>query len=131
MMETVKEFFEVTTIHGLYHVSKTKSLRRFFWTVTSIAGFISAFSMIYESFQNFSKNPISTTIETFPISKVPFPPITVCPVKNTLTNLNYDLVNSQNLITWVKMKEIIWFNYFMNLSKKWILGLLLSIWKKL
>ena len=98
MMETVKEFFEVTTIHGLYHVSKTKSLRRFFWTVTSIAGFISAFSMIYESFQNFSKNPISTTIETFPISKVPFPPITVCPVKNTLTNLNYDLVNSQNYL---------------------------------
>ena len=98
MMDTLKEFFEVTTIHGLYHVSKTKSLRRFFWTVTSIAGFISAFSMIYESFQNFSKNPISTTIETFPISKVPFPPITVCPVKNTLTNLNYDLVNSQNYL---------------------------------
>ena len=95
-MDTLKEFLEVTSIHGLYHISKTKSLRRIFWTLTSTTGFLLSFSMIYESFQNFSKTPISTTIETFPISKVPFPLITVCPVKNTLTNLNYDLVNFQN-----------------------------------
>ena len=95
-MDSLKEFFEVTSIHGLYQISKTKSIRRLFWTVTSTTGFLLSFSMIYESFQNFSKTPISTTIETWPISKVPFPAITVCPVKNTLTNLNYDLLNSQN-----------------------------------
>ena len=96
LMEKLKEFFEVTSIHGLYHVSKNRSLRRLFWTATTTVGFLLSFSMIYENFENFSKTPVSTTIETWPISKVPFPPITICPVKNTLTNLNYDLINSKS-----------------------------------
>ena len=95
-MERLKEFFEVSSIHGLYHISKSRSLSRIFWSVVSTSGFILAFSQIYENFQNFSKTPISTTVETWPIEKVTFPSITVCPVKDTFTNLNYDLVNAGN-----------------------------------
>ena len=93
-METLKEFFEVSSIHGLYQISKSKSIKRIFWSVVSTSGFILAFSQIYENFQNFSKTPISTIVETWPIEKVTFPSITVCPVKDTFTNLNYDLVNA-------------------------------------
>ena len=93
-METLKEFFEVSSIHGLYQISKSKSIKRIFWSVVSTSGFILAFSQIYENFQNFSKTPISTIVETWPIEKVTFPSIIVCPVKDTFTNLNYDLVNA-------------------------------------
>ena len=32
-----------------------------------------------------------TNIETLPISKLQFPKVTVCPPKDTFTNLNYDI----------------------------------------
>ena len=41
---------------------------------------------------SWSKNQISTTLETLPISEVRFPKVTVCPPRNSFTNLNYDLL---------------------------------------
>ena len=40
---------------------------------------------------------VSTNIETLPITEITFPKVTVCPPKNTLTNLNYDLEKSKNV----------------------------------
>ena len=47
--------------------------------------------LINQSFVTWAETPISTNIETLPITELPFPKVTVCPPKNTLTNLNYDL----------------------------------------
>lgn len=53
--------------------------------------------MISQSFESWTASPISTTIETLPIEQVEFPVISVCPPKNTFTNLNYDLMRVENM----------------------------------
>ena len=40
---------------------------------------------------------MTTNIETLPIAEAPFPRVTVCPPKNTFTNLNYDLIFASNM----------------------------------
>ena len=61
------------------------------------------------------ESPIKTTIETLSISKLKFPKITVCPPKNTYTNLNYDLMKSENItITKKTRQELIDYFYELN-----------------
>ena len=55
-------------------------------------GFSVASFLIYQSFQSWEESPVKTTIETLPIAKITLPKVTVCPPKNTFTNLNYDLL---------------------------------------
>ena len=47
--------------------------------------------LIYQSFKVWSLSPVLTNIETLPISKLQFPKVTVCPPRDTFTNLNYDI----------------------------------------
>ena len=53
--------------------------------------------MIYNSFQSWNESPVKTTVETLPISEITFPKVTVCPPKNTYTDLNYDLMMTENM----------------------------------
>ena len=53
--------------------------------------------MIYKSFQDWQDNPVTTTIETRPIAEITFPKVTVCPPKDTFTDLNYDLMMTENM----------------------------------
>ena len=46
---------------------------------------------------NWGQSPITTTIETLSISEITLPNVTVCPPKNSLLNLNYDIVHSDEL----------------------------------
>ena len=97
-MEGVRTFLESSTIHGLVYIATTKkSLAKIFWTLVVIGGFTGAGIMIYNSFQSWNESPIKTTTETQPITEITFPKVTVCPPKNTYTDLNYDLVNSKNM----------------------------------
>ena len=89
-------FLESSTIHGLSYISLTTKYARLFWTIIVIAGFFGAVLIIQDLFQFWSQNPISTTIETLPISEVTFPKVTICPPKETYTNLNYDLMRVGN-----------------------------------
>ena len=95
-METIKTFLESSTIHGLVYISTTRKLLKLFWFIVVVTGFTCASAMIYQSFQDWGENPVKTTIETLPISKITFPKVTVCPPKNTYTDLNYDLVMTKN-----------------------------------
>ena len=95
-MEEFKNFLEFSTIHGLTYISTTRTLVRLFWIVVVILGFSTASLLIYQSFQAWEESPVSTTIETLPISKITFPKVTVCPPKQTYTDLNYDLMMLQN-----------------------------------
>ena len=96
-MGEFKSFLETSTIHGLSYISSTRKYARFFWLSIVIAGFVGASLLIQESFASWSKSPISTTIETLPISEISFPKVTVCPPKNTYTDLNYDMTNIGNI----------------------------------
>ena len=48
------------------------------------------------SFQSWTESPVKTTIET-PVTEITFPKVTVCPPKNTYTDLNYDLLMTENM----------------------------------
>ena len=90
MNEVLKQFLESSTIHGLHYISSTRSIIRLTWILIIVGGFSFAAFLIYESFDNWSENPITTTIETLPITEITLPKVTVCPPKGTYTNLNYD-----------------------------------------
>ena len=96
-MEGVKTFLESSTVHGLSYISTTRRLVRLFWIIIVAAGFTGASVLIYQSFQDWSDNPITTTIETRPIKEIKFPKVTVCPPRHTYTDLNYDLMVVENL----------------------------------
>ena len=97
MNDGTKEFLDSSTIHGLALVSSTRRWRRLFWILVVIAGFSFAGFMIYNLFYSWGKSPITTTIETLPISELTLPNVTVCPPKNSLLNLNYDIVHSDEM----------------------------------
>ena len=99
MMEEFRKFLKLSTIHGLYYVSTTRKLVRFAWILVVIAGSAGAAYLINQSFKNWSDNPIITTIETQPISKITFPNVSVCPPRGTNTNLNFDLMKSERIST--------------------------------
>ena len=97
-MENIRYFLESSTIHGLNYISASRSYYvRIFWTIAVISGFIGAGTLINESFQAWDESPIKTTIETLPITEMTFPKVTVCPPRNTYTNLNYDLMRTDNM----------------------------------
>ena len=94
----IKEFLESSTIHGLLYIATTRNkLVKLFWIITVIAGFTGAGILINRSFQDWGDSPVKTTIETLPITQLTLPKVTVCPPKNTYTNLNYDLMMLENM----------------------------------
>ena len=96
-MEGVKTFLESSTIHGLTYISSTRKYARLFWILVVTTGFLGAILLIKESFDSWSESPVKTTIETLPIAEIKLPKVTVCPPKNTFTDLNYDLMMTENI----------------------------------
>ena len=92
-----KTFLDSSTIHGLAYISSTRKLARIIWILVVIIGFIGAGVMIHQSFESWANSPVKTTIETRPITEITLPKVTVCPPKNTFTNLNYDLMMLENM----------------------------------
>ena len=96
-MDGIKDFLESSTIHGLVYISTTRTpLSKVLWIGVVIGGFITAGVLINSSFTEWEKSPIATTIEKYPISKVVFPSVTVCPPQGTNTVLNSDLQKAEN-----------------------------------
>ena len=63
--------------------------------------------LIRNSFANWSKSPIATTVATRPIEELPFPAVTVCPPEGANTALNYDLMKAdEGSLTPEDRKEI-------------------------
>ena len=96
-MSYLKEFLESSTIHGLYHISVNQKIAKVLWIVIIISGFVGSGIIIYQSFEDWKQSPVKTTIESVSISDFKFPKITVCPPKDTYTNLNYDMMITENM----------------------------------
>ena len=96
-MEGWSEFLKSSTIHGLSYIPITKKHVRLFWIMIVTMSFIGAGFMIYLSFKDWAENPIKTTLKTRPIKEITLPKVTVCPPKNTYTNLNYDITMLENM----------------------------------
>ena len=97
MKNNFKEFLDTSTIHGLSWISSTTKYVRLVWTSVVIGGFSLAIILIQEAFYNWDQSPISTTVESLPISHLTFPNVTVCPTKHSLLNLNYDLIQAEKV----------------------------------
>ena len=96
-MDGTKEFLESSTVHGLTYISTSKNcLVKLFWITVVIGGFTTASILINFSFSDWKDSPISTSFETFPISKMLYPNITVCPPEFANTALNFDLQLLEN-----------------------------------
>ena len=54
--------------------------------------------MIDRSIRDWNDSPVKTTIETHSTTEITFPKVTVCPPKDTYTDLNYDLMMTKNMI---------------------------------
>ena len=97
-MEEARHFLETSTIHGLQYISSSKRFARLFWTFVVLSGFIAATAIISESFSNWEDQPIITTIETLPLAKLTLPNIIICPPKDRVTNLNFDVMESNKMV---------------------------------
>ena len=112
-MEGVRIFLDSSTIHGLTYISTTRKYARLFWILVVITGFVGASLLIKKSFDSWTESPVKTTIDTLPISEIKLPKVTVCPPKNTFTDLNYDLMMTENMTLTEEMRDEM-FEYAIN-----------------
>ena len=96
-LETVREFLESSSIHGLAYIASNRRLVRLFWLCVVISGFIGAGVLIHQSLSSWTESPVSTTIDTRSITDLDFPNVTVCPPRNSFTSLYPDLVMARNV----------------------------------
>ena len=115
MSSEFKNFLETSSIHGILHIAQTAKYQRLLWTIIVLCGFLGAGLLIRQSFQSWSESPVRTTIETLPISQLRFPKVSVCPPRNTFTNLNYDLVLKKAKNITAKSRQDL-FNFFLELE---------------
>ena len=101
----LKDYFDVSSIHGFGHVNGQTSFGKIFWLFVVTSGFVFAGVLVGQSFESWRSNPISTVIETKPILESKFPDVVVCPPENTFTNLNLDLMNADNIVLDEKLRE--------------------------
>ena len=86
----LSEFLENATVHGLGHISRSKSaFGKAIWTVIVVACFAGAITMIMSSYKEWQNSPVTTTITTHPITDLKFPAVTVCPPWRSNTALNH------------------------------------------
>ena len=90
-MEAVTTYLESGSINGLNHIAATKKWDRLFWILVVNGGFIISTILIVEMYMAWGDNPIRTDVDTLPMSEISFPKVTVCPPKDTFTDLNYDI----------------------------------------
>ena len=97
-MEELKNFLESSTVHGLSYISTSRGIFvKLFWVGVVAAGFTGAGILTNIALQAWDVSPLKTTIESRPITELTLPKITVCPPKNTYTDLNYDLMMTENM----------------------------------
>ena len=105
MMEGLRSFLESSTIHGLSYISTSPQYARFFWLLVVALGFTGCSLLINKSFKSWEESPVKTSIETWPIFEIRLPNLTICPPKNTFTDLNYDLLLLQNFTLSIEQRD--------------------------
>ena len=97
MLEELKTFLTISTIHGLGWLPISGRYLRIFWIIVVLFGFGVSTYLIVKSFKGWQESPIATSVEVLPITEITFPNVTVCPPKETFTVLNYDVSMVENI----------------------------------
>ena len=82
MKKEFKDFFANSSIHGLaYFFGGFNTLERVFWMLATGTMFTVAFVWINDALDEWAENKVTTRTEstTYPIEKVQFPTVTICP----------------------------------------------------
>ena len=126
-----KNFLESSSINGLNHISASRQkCVRLFWIIVVISGLTGAAILIHFSFKSWEESPIKTTIETRPITEITFPKVTVCPPKKTFTDLNHDLMMTENMTLHNKSRNELK-DYAMELLFENLYDTIMANWSKL
>ena len=81
-MGTFRKFLENSSICGLAHISRSKTIiERAYWIVVSALMVAGTVYLTMEAVDDWENNPISTLTEVNTTSNVKFPKIVVCPPK--------------------------------------------------
>ena len=81
-MGTFRKFLENSSICGLAHISRSKTIiERLYWIVVSALMVAGTVYLTMEAVEDWDQYPISTVTEVITISNVTFPKIVVCPPK--------------------------------------------------
>ena len=81
--ETTLEYSEAATIHGIYYIFERGrcTLERILWIVIVTLALLFAIKLSITAYDNWKSNPVLTSVGTtgYPIEKVKYPSITICP----------------------------------------------------
>ena len=81
--KTAYEYADVATIHGIYYIFEAGRLifERIFWIIVVILALAFAIGLSVSAYKNWKANPVLTSVGTtgYPIEKIKFPSITICP----------------------------------------------------
>ena len=81
--KTIYEYADVATTHGIYYIFEAGRLvfERVFWIIVVILALIFAIGLSVSAYDNWKANPVLTSVGTtgYPIERVTFPSITICP----------------------------------------------------
>ena len=99
-MNILREFLESSTIHGLAHISTSRSKRaKSVWFFCVLVSFSIAIFLIWKTTKEIQDDPFSTAITTHPIRELDFPMVTICPPKGTNTAINNGLMKAREPLT--------------------------------
>ena len=81
--KSAKEYSEATTIHGMSYLFENRLVfyEKAMWTLFLISALIFAVLSSLSTYRRWKDEPILTSVATtaYPVQKVPFPSITICP----------------------------------------------------
>jgi len=91
IMSSIEDFLSSSSIHGLAQIARSPNevVNRLWLLVVSI-GFILTFLMTFMCCQDWTEEPISTSVVQIPIEHIIFPAVTICPLGVAAIDTNVD-----------------------------------------
>ncbi|XP_059097852.1 uncharacterized protein LOC131892113 [Tigriopus californicus] len=78
MWTTAKSFLKETSIHGFSHIADDQNgVERLVWSVIMVTAITTASFMIVQTMNEAYENPLTTSVQSIPITDIPFPAVTI------------------------------------------------------
>lgn len=87
------DYTENSTVHGIKYIGEKQRhyVEKIFWIISIIICFAGCAVTIFEIYKKWESNPVLVTLaeKAIPVSQIPFPAITICP----MTKLDKKIIN--------------------------------------
>ncbi|KAF4533352.1 hypothetical protein B566_EDAN002749 [Ephemera danica] len=99
--ETLREFGEVTTLHGIRYITKPGShfFDRLCWTLVIVGSAIMCAREVTKTYSRWRDSPVITSFAQQPtdVSSIPFPAVTICPESKVLRSV----IDVEDMFDWL------------------------------